>query len=146
MYQKLAAKRVRRAIDPDEYAASGTEHSQQTALFMWACSPDNPYVELLKWMHAIPNGGKRSQATAAILKAEGVKRGIGDVFLPLARGDYHGLYLEMKRPRTSKRQAGTTSDVQDDFKAYCHANLFGYAVCYTYADAKAMIISYVNHA
>ena len=57
---------------------------------------ENQYLELFD-MHHIPNGGARFKATAGRLKAEGVKEAIPDIFLPAARGGYHGLYIEMKR-------------------------------------------------
>jgi hypothetical protein len=50
----------------------------------------------LRMLHAIPNGGHRHKATAARLKAAGVKAGVPDICLPVARGDWHGLYIELK--------------------------------------------------
>lgn len=46
--------------------------------------------------YAVPNGGARSKVTAAILKAEGVKPGVPDWHLPVARGACHSLYIEFK--------------------------------------------------
>ena len=50
----------------------------------------------LQMLYAIPNGGARNAVTGALLKAEGVKPGVPDLCLPVARGQYHGLYIEMK--------------------------------------------------
>src|ERR1043166_9911283 len=48
--------------------------------------PDKPPGDdRLKWLHAIPNGGERTARTAALLKAEGVRKGGADVFLPVPR-------------------------------------------------------------
>ena len=78
----------------------------QVALFAWAkmaaCSL--PGLELI---FAVPNGGARHVAVAAKLKAEGVKRGVPDVCLPVSRGGYHGLWIELKAP------GGRTSEAQD---------------------------------
>lgn len=52
------------------------------------------YPQLL--MYAIPNGGQRSKAEAAIMIGEGVTRGIPDLHLPYPAGGFHGLYIEMK--------------------------------------------------
>lgn len=47
-------------------------------------------------MFAIPNGGARDKLTGAMLKAEGVKPGVPDIFLPFPIGPYHGLFIELK--------------------------------------------------
>ncbi len=47
-------------------------------------------------LHAIPSGGHRHKATAARLKAEGVRRGVPDLCLPVPRSGRHGLYIELK--------------------------------------------------
>lgn len=67
----------------------------QVALFTWAkmASGACPALGLL---FAVPNGGKRDYVTAARMKAEGVKSGVPDIFLPVARGGYHGLWIELK--------------------------------------------------
>ena len=71
------------------------EHDMQVALFKWAALAGNldPRIRLL---FAVPNGGHRDPRTAARLRAEGVKPGVPDVFLPVAAGGYHGLWLELK--------------------------------------------------
>lgn len=45
---------------------------------------------------AIPNQRKCDPKTGAHLKRQGLKPGIPDLCIPRARGDYHGLYIEMK--------------------------------------------------
>lgn len=45
----------------------------------------------------IPNGGHRHKSVAVQMKRLGVKAGVPDLFVPLAKGDYHGLFIEMKR-------------------------------------------------
>ena len=72
-----------------------TEHQHQAALIKWARHQEREFPELAL-LHAIPNGGKRGPKTARAMKAEGVKAGVPDLCLPVARGPYHGLYLELK--------------------------------------------------
>lgn len=83
------------------YLVRGDEHANQRALFDLAvtCSA---YEPLLKLMYATPNGGLRSKAVAGKLKAEGVKPGVPDICLPVARGGHHGLYIELKRDKTGR--------------------------------------------
>ena len=45
---------------------------------------------------AIPNGGERNAIVGAKLKAEGVRRGVPDLFLAFPRHGYSGLWIEMK--------------------------------------------------
>ena len=78
-----------------------TEAQEQAALFRWAECMAWKWPEL-RCMHHIPNGGSRNPIEARHLKEQGVKAGIPDVFLPCARGGFHGLYIEMKR-RTGGR-------------------------------------------
>lgn len=84
-----------------------TEHQEQAALFRWAAFTEARWPELAL-LHAIPNGGQRNKIVAARLKAEGVKPGVPDICLPVARGDWHGLYIELKavggRPSREQRQ------------------------------------------
>ena len=57
--------------------------------------------------YAVPNGGKRHIRTAKKLKQEGTRSGIPDLSLPIPVGQYHGLYIEMK-----KQKGGSTSKEQ----------------------------------
>lgn len=54
------------------------------------------YPEVHELIYHVPNGGHRVKAVAAKLKAQGVKAGIPDLVLPMARGGYFGLYIEFK--------------------------------------------------
>ncbi len=74
------------------------EHRIQAALFKWAkcSSAKHPCLRL---MFAIPNGGARDPITGAMLKAEGVKPGVPDIFLPHPVEPHHGLFIEMKTSR-----------------------------------------------
>ena len=80
-----------------------TEHDEQVALIHWAKLTQSILPELAL-LHAIPNGGQRSKATAGKLKAEGVQAGVPDLCLPVARGGYHGLYIELKHGRNQPTQ------------------------------------------
>lgn len=88
---------------------------------------------------AIPNGGKRSKATAGRLKAEGVKAGVPDLFLPLARNGYHGLFLELK----------VSPNKRERVQSLWHVRLMeqGYSVHTVWDDATEAIRileSYIN--
>lgn len=72
-----------------------SESDEQQALFQWAAIMERKIPELKLLFH-IPNGGARSKATAGKLKAEGVKTGVPDLFFPVARGGFHGMFIELK--------------------------------------------------
>jgi hypothetical protein len=76
------------------------EDDEQRALLVWRdlVRAQEPCLDLL---HHLANGKPRSKAVAGQLKALGVKAGMPDLFLPVARQGAHGLYLELKT-RTGK--------------------------------------------
>lgn len=78
-----------------------TESAEQQLLFQWARMQSGKYPELTLLYH-IPNEGKRSHKTGARMKAEGLKTGVPDICLPVARGGHHGLYIELKRVKNSR--------------------------------------------
>ena len=131
-------------MTPEQLAKSGTEHGHQVALFAWCALNVGIYPEL-KWFHAIPNGGTRGDdtKTRAIrggqLKAEGVKKGVSDCFLPIRRGIFSGLYIEMKKP------GGKESIEQIEFSNFVISQGFGYICCDTWEKAKNVLINYLNH-
>ena len=53
----------------------------------------------LDLLYAIPNGARTTMGVAKKLRAEGLKRGVPDLCLPVSRGGYHALYIEMKRQK-----------------------------------------------
>ena len=116
-----------------------TEDEEQIWLFSWAELNLGRFPEL-RLMHHIPNGGKRSKSEAARFKAMGVKPGVSDIFLPVARGIYHGLYIELKAKdgRLSKDQAEFLHDVKE----------MGYFGCVAYGgeEAARIIESYMKGA
>lgn len=73
-----------------------SEHQIQKAYFDWArLHPE------AKRAYAIPNGGHRNVVVASKLKAEGVRRGVLDVHLPIPRGGCAGFWLELKHGKNN---------------------------------------------
>lgn len=118
------------------------EHREQAALMTWAAyaAIDRPELGLL---YANANGGARSPVTGARMKAEGVKAGVPDLFLPVARCGYHGLYIEMKR-----RKGGHVSPEQKWWLDRLNEQGFLTRVCRGYDEATRVLCDYlegVNH-
>ena len=108
---------------PEQLANCDSEHAHQVAVFSWAAKNECRYPEL-RWLHAIPNGGARgddahsSAKVGAYMKAEGVRSGILDICLPVARGGFFGFYLELKKPgrqgKLSKEQKAFTAFLKSE--------------------------------
>ncbi len=114
-----------------------SESEEQIALFQWATLYAKKFPEL-ELLYHIPNGGKRHKSTAVRLKAEGVKAGVPDICLPVPKGNYHGLYIELKAGKN------TTTDNQNRWLQVLKANGYDTAVCYGWETASRVILKYLN--
>lgn len=54
------------------------------------------HPEFYRLAYHVPNGGHRHKATAGKMRAQGVKAGVSDIAVTLARGGWFGLYIEFK--------------------------------------------------
>ena len=113
------------------------EHLAQAALFRWAGYQTKRLPELAL-LFSIPNGGLRNKVTAAKLKASGVKPGVPDICLPVARGEYHGLWIEMKAGRNKP----TAPQVQWHMRLSQQGHRV--AVCYSWEAARDVIEEYLG--
>ena len=66
-----------------------SEFDEQCAVIEYCDSVGYPCIH-------IANEGKRSNLTGARLKKAGMRAGFPDLLIPVARGPYHSLYIEMK--------------------------------------------------
>lgn len=117
-----------------QYASN--EENEQIILFRWAEFAKNQHPEL-ELMYHIPNEGKRSRLTGARLKEAGLKSGVPDVHLPVARGEYIGLYIELKYGRNKP-----TENQKRWLRALREARHLT-AVCYGWEQAKDLIEQYL---
>lgn len=115
-----------------------TESAEQQALFQWAEVMSTRWPEL-KLLYHIPNEGKRSRKTGARLKAEGLRTGVPDICLPVARGTNHGLYIELKRVKGSRVTPDQIRWI-DELLAQGYAA----AVCRGCDEAISMITAYLT--
>lgn len=115
-----------------------TEHEEQVLLFRWAHENEHRYP-VLPLLHAIPNGGHRLKAVAGKLRAEGVKAGIPDVHLPVARNGFHSLYIEMKRTK-----GGRLTLDQNEMIARLRLANNQVEVCKGWEEARDVLVQYLG--
>ena len=113
-----------------------SEHTEQVALFNILALYEQKYPEL-KWIHAIPNGGHRHIRVAMKMKAEGVKAGVWDIFVPVAVNGKCGCYIEMKygSNKFTSNQVKFQHEVGDAYEWYC---------CYSAIEAAHAIGEYLG--
>lgn len=114
-----------------------SEDTEQITVINWSQYQINTHPELAL-LHHCPNGGSRNKAEAVKLKQMGVLAGVPDLHLPVPKGIYCGLYIEMKYGD------GRILPSQKEFlkTAASHGNFC--AVCYTAEEAIEIIQEYVN--
>lgn len=94
-------------------APKRTEHAEAVTLMQMVRMHEGKHPEL-RLLFAVPNGGDRHPIVAAKMKREGVKPGVPDYLLPVARGGFHGLAIELKTATgsASREQKGWLADLR----------------------------------
>jgi len=115
-----------------------SEHQHAKALMEWVHRSMPLYPELACLYH-IPNGGDRNLLVAKKLKAEGTMRGVADYHLPVAKGGFHSLYIELKTPN------GKQSQEQKNFQQLVEHYGNKYFVAHGWDKAAECIIDYLNY-
>lgn len=110
------------------------EHIEQCLIIQWFRTQ---YPLLSNCFWAIPNGGIRHIRTAIKLKKEGVCPGVADLFLMVPKGEFHGLFLEMKAKK------GKLQENQVKFLNLARTMGYEAKVAYGYEEAKEIIQNYL---
>ena len=137
----IGAKKTRKRQGP----MSHPEDDEQEALFSWARLNVQRYPEL-EALYSIPNGaalaGKPKQRAMqmARLKKTGLRPGVSDVCLPIKRGPYGSLWIEMKAPGRLK---GVSED-QKEWGALMVKLGNRFVVCDTWEKARDVILGYLT--
>lgn len=113
------------------------EAGEQEALIEWAYFMEAQFPEL-ELLYHIPNGGSRHRIEAIHLKQQGVKAGVPDLHLPVARGGYHSLYIEMK----VKGNRPTPKQIHWHMLLVEQGNKV--EVCYSFDEAKNVLLDYLK--
>ena len=113
------------------------EDTEQILFIQWCRLHEDVYHQL-RWIHHIPNGGRRDAKEAAVLKQMGVKAGVSDIHFPYPSGRYIGMYIEMKY--------GTNLPSKEQREFMREMELAGHycCICYSAATAVKAVEEYMN--
>lgn len=117
---------------------STEERDHQRALIAWRdlAKLQHPELELL---FAIPNAGAgASKGQGGKMKAEGAVAGVADLFFAIARGPFHGAFVEMKS------REGRLSPAQLRFKDRVLNAGYAYHLAREWTDAKDFLLRYLE--
>lgn len=112
---------------------TASEHAEQAALFERAAWHVGRWPEL-ELLFAVPNGQyRRGQRPEP-----GIKAGVPDLCLPVARGGYHGLFIELKTA------AGRVKKAQIEFMRGAEEQGYFVCVCRGADTAWAVLVRYLE--
>lgn len=114
----------------------GEEQAQLIKLFR----EQFPHVGLL--LVHVPNGGSRKNAFEGWrLKEQGVRAGVSDLLLPVARGGFFGLWIEFK---AAPPNDAPVSDSQKEWLELMRAQGYRAELCRGVAEAMAVLADYLS--
>jgi len=131
------------------------ESALQVQVFAWAKINEARYPELAA-LYAIPNFGKIQRGRSFDVQIaqrlkEGMRPGVPDIHLPVARGGYIGLWIEMKRQqvRINKTKPPTltrTKPTAEQLAWHGRLKALGHhvAVCWTAEQAQEVLELYLR--
>lgn len=96
------------------------------------------YPKLALLLFAVPNGGARRRIEGAIMKAEGVTKGVSDLLLLFPAKHYHGLCIEMKTEK------GKQQPSQKIWQRAVEDAGFKYIICRSFDDFISDINAYLR--
>ena len=128
---------------PRRRPLTGTRRSEpleqeiQVALFRWAALSQCRHPEL-RLLFAVPNGMHSNPRHVRRQKAAGLRPGVPDVWLPVARQEQHGLVLELKT------RNGRVSASQVEWIGALQLEGYRVRVCRGFDEARREIEEYLS--
>ena len=111
-----------------------TEAEEQEELVAWGDAQGIVIVH-------IANERKCTAYVAGQLLRQGMRKGFPDNFIPIARGGYHGLFIELKR---AKKSLSKKSPEQREWVRYLNEEGYKALFCYGAEEAKQVILEYLK--
>ena len=79
------------------------------------------------------------------MKAEGMKAGVSDLFFSFPCNGMHGLWIEMKAPKTATSKAGKPTQAQLDWLHRKASQGYAAELCYGWEAARSAILAYIGN-
>lgn len=118
------------------------EGTEQKHLLSWMKVNNNPVIRsMAEVVYHVPNGGTRNGREAANLKEQGTRAGVSDLVIPMARGGYFGLYLELK---ATPPHNSMLAESQQGWLLKVHRNGYAAALAVGKAEAQEIIDRYAS--
>ena len=115
------------------------ESAQQAQVVEWSrWAYKTGKYPMLNMLHCSLNGVKLSGTQARIAKGQGMLSGVPDLFLPVPKNGYHGLFIEMKSEK------GRVTENQHWFLTNAESLGYKTAVCYSAKEAISAIQAYYD--
>ena len=115
------------------------EHNEQVQFFIYLRLLEGAGVEEAKMAFAVPNGLRvASIRVAKRAVAEGLRAGVPDIIVPIARGGKHGLAIEMKSSITKKH----STKIQKEWQAKLRMQGWEVVECHSPIIALRAFIDY----
>ena len=114
-----------------------SEGLHQRAIIQWRNTKMRDWPAL-RWLVAVPNGGKRDRTTAKMMVAEGATAGVADLIWPLRRGIFPGIVIELKRIDGGE---GLTGD-QLEYLKFMRGEGWAAYCCHGSARAIDLLVQY----
>ncbi len=116
------------------------EAQEQTKFFDFIAIFEGRHPEL-RMFFSIPNGANKGFAARMLYKKTGLRSGVPDCFLCVAKQNKHGLFIEFKREK-----GGRISENQRRWIHDLRLNNYRVEVCYSAEEAINLVIDYLGLA
>lgn len=119
-----------------KYLKSGelSEEGIHKAIMDWV----RLHPALVPFVMHFPNEGKRTPSYGRLMKEMGMRAGVSDLFIGMARHGYHGAWIELKTP------TGVVSPHQTKFLADMKQQGYYTVICRSIEDGIKIIQKYCN--
>jgi len=116
-----------------------TEFEEQVALFQLAQLYAHQFPEL-RFLNGSLNGVRLTIGSAVKCKKIGMRKGYPDLFLPARRGEFPGLYIELKRVK-----GGRIEPEQREWREFLISQGYAHYFCKGAKEAWKVIIGYLDN-